>query len=173
MRRFLMLAAALALCFLGASALPAYAEETPPAAGSSPGDPFGGQTLEPGPVFLITPGGPTSTGLPAPADPEDVEEAIREDAEKNGTPGVTPSALPSSAVGGTPTDGATPGATATDAAGTPGSAATEGRSTADSSSPALWWILGAAVLLAALAAAVVLRRRRDRAPGGSLTDHAP
>ena len=172
MRRFLMLAAALALCFLGASALPAYAEETPPAAGSSPGDPFGGQTLEPGPVFLITPGGPTSTGLPAPADPEDVEEAIREDAEKNGTPGVTPSALPSAA-GGTPTDGATPGATATDAAGTPGSAATEGRSTTDSSSPALWWILGAAVLLAALAAVVVLRRRRDRAPGGSLTDHAP
>lgn len=167
MRRILVLGCALALCFLGASALPAYAEETPPPVRSSPGDPFGGQSIPPGPVFVITPGSPGSTLGPS-ADPEDVKAQIERDKQQQSTAG--PSGTPTSSVSPSATPGAGQDGTVDPVAGP-----SEDASSEDDSSAALWWSVGVGALAVAALLAVLLaaRRKRDRDGSDSLNDHAP
>ena len=125
------------------AALPAAADDL-----GSPGDPFGGQSVPPGPVYVITPGGPT-TGLPPTSDPDDVEEQIEQDIAKSSTasPGATPSAT------GTTSPGATPGAPGpTTSAGPDGSSGAQtsrsaaARTSADEDGPGSL-VLAIAVLL--------------------------
>lgn len=164
MRRTLLPTLALACAALLASAPAATADDViTPGPSSQPGDPFGGQTVPPGPVIVVTPGSPGSE-LPAPSDPEDVQEQIDKDREANGgtaTPGapVTPGATPSGSAD--PTVGSPAAGTDDDTANDPAD---------PGSSWSVWWLLGTvAAALAALAGVLlVARRRRDRAPADSL-----
>src|SRR5690606_31645394 len=97
-------------------AVAAYVEETPGPGTSRPGDPFGGRTPPPGPIYVITPGAENTGGLPPTADPEDVEEQIERD-RATSAPGATPTPAPSP--GASPSAGASeePGAAETSAPG--------------------------------------------------------
>ncbi|WP_209721959.1 hypothetical protein [Marmoricola sp. OAE513] len=153
----------LALCLVlgGLGLTAAYADDGPSGHGS-PGDPFGGQSIPPGPVYILTPGASPGTGLPATSDPDDVEKQIQEDIEKNRTASVTPGA-PS----GTPTSSGTPvTGSEEDVDGSPGTAgaadAVAEKTDADGSRT---WVIVVGALLAIVvaggAARVVQVRRRS------------
>lgn len=144
-----LLALTFALC--GLSALPAYADDDPSGYGS-PGDPFGGQTIPPGPVYVLTPGASPGTGLPASSDPDDVEKQIQEDIAKNTTATDVPSGTPTSTA--TPVAGSTDDADgSSDATDTSAVAATK----ADEDSGSRTWVIVVAVLLALVVAGGVAR----------------
>lgn len=186
MRSLGILAAALALC-TGAGAGVAWAEETPPPANSSPGDPFGGRTLTPGPIYVITPdaGGTSSspdTELPPTSSTEEAEALVEDDAAAN------PSAAPGSSIspGGpgptlaptlAPTVGSTPDVGVIGSEEETAGSVAPSIESSSSSSQALWWAGGAGGL-ALIALAVVLlaprrlRRLRDRSSLESLNEHA-
>lgn len=167
MRRILALGCVLALCFLGASALPAYAEETPPPVRSSPGDPFGGETIPPGPVFVITPGSPGST-LGESADPEDVQELIEKDRQQDA---ADPTGTPTASDPSSPPTG---GVTDDDVPVEPAAGESVEETEEDDASTALWWSVGvgAAAVAALMTILLVGRRKRDRAASDSLKEHA-
>lgn len=171
-----MVVFALALGFLGATAMPATADEAnPPGSTSQPGDPFGGQTVPPGPVFIITPG-TGATELPAPADPEDVQAQIDKDRES--PQGESPDSTPGVADSGAPTAGSTPNASPDNAEEASESSTVSPTSGVGvdqgGSSSAFWWGSGVVgMVLAALGGVLlVARRRRDRASTASLNEHA-
>ena len=156
-----------ALVFLlGASALPAYADSSTPSATptppSRPGDPFGGQTPPPGPIFVITPSDGSST-LPSTSRPEDLASHLNHD---RGTSSPTPGVPSSSASASVPTASSS----ATDAgAGPQTGAAASARTDSVTGQAWAWWVAGVAALLV-LVGAVVYVRRRNKAvtpPDGS------
>lgn len=166
MRRTVILVLAFALGILVASAVPATADDViTPGPTSQPGDPFGGQTVPPGPVYIITPGVGAST-LPPSSDPKDVQEQIEKDRQQaSGTPGV-PTATPTAASTGDPQ---VPGAE------NPASpAAVQRTSDDDGTSDSVWWAvgIGALVLVALGVVLVAASRRRDREGPDSLNEHA-
>lgn len=143
------------IALLGASALPAYAD-TP-----KPGDPFGGETVPPGPVIIITPGNPGDGELPPPSDPDEVEEQIKADQEKaTATPSATPGSTPGPGAPGAtdgPGDGASPSDAEEPASGSDGATAQEDES------GSVWMVVGGFVLVGlGVASFWYLQRRRKQ-----------
>ncbi|MCX6396405.1 MAG: hypothetical protein NTV23_07970 [Propionibacteriales bacterium] len=167
MRRILLLLAVVALT-LGTSAVASADDSFTPGPTAQPGDPFGGQTLPPGPVFVVTPSSSGST-LPQPSTPDEVQEQIERDRAQNSTATPTVTTAPTPAASGSASDG--PSTAAQDRSGFSGDRSANGQ---DDGSGALWWALGAGGLavLVLLAVLVVAVRRRDRTGAESLKNHA-
>jgi cobalamin biosynthesis Mg chelatase CobN len=157
-RRLTALIAALAIAVLGAGVFPAYADgpTATPTPSSRPGDPFGGQTLPPGPVYVITPGS-TATTLPPTSDPSTVQEQIKKDIKKART--EKPSVIPTGTASATP-GGVVPSAGTTDAPATEDASTAVVHRASSSSHAWVWWVL--IVALIAVAGVVVVRVRRRR-----------
>lgn len=175
MRQWVGIVSAVVLMMVGATVPPASAEDAAqPERTSQPGDPFGGQTLPPGPIFIITPGS-GATALPPTADPEDVQAQIEKDREaaEAGTAGPTPGVAGSGGPSTGPTQTVGP-----DGVQGPGeSPAVSPASSAEDqtgSSAAVWWASGVVgVVLAGLVVVLLAaRRRRDRSSAASLNEHA-